>query len=49
MQDLLHGDPAVSPIAVASSLKAAIPEDTSKKKDPGEWTIKDGEAPGIIL
>lgn len=34
MQDLLHGDPAVSPIAVASSLKAAIPEDTSKEKDP---------------
>lgn len=34
MQDLLHGDPAVSPIAVASSLKAAIPEDTSQEKDP---------------
>lgn len=34
MQDLLHGDPAVSLIAVASSLKAAIPEDTSKEKDP---------------
>lgn len=30
----MHGDPAVSPIAVASSLKAAIPEDTSKETDP---------------
>lgn len=34
MQDLLHGDPAVSPIAVASSIEACIPEDRSKEKDP---------------